>query len=267
MCFNNYAKLSLISSLEFELLNVLAIIPARYASTRFEGKVIVDVVGKPMIQHVYERSIRAEKLSQVIVATDDQRIYDVVEGFGGQVVMTPEAETGSDRIAMVVKDMDCEVVVNVQGDEPLIEPEMINQLVQPFFDDSSVEVSTLKQKIDNESDYLDPNVVKVVTDLNGYALYFSRSSVPGGLERPQVENDLRFRHLGLYAYKRQRLIDFVKWSRTPYEMAEGLEQLRFLENGVQIKVIETEYPAIGVDTPNDLERVRKILEKGVFATS
>ena len=152
MCFNNYAKLSLISSLEFELLNVLAIIPARYASTRFEGKVIVDVVGKPMIQHVYERSIRAEKLSQVIVATDDQRIYDVVEGFGGQVVMTPEAETGSDRIAMVVKDMNCEVVVNVQGDEPLIEPEMINQLVQPFFDDSSVEVSTLKQKIDNRSE-------------------------------------------------------------------------------------------------------------------
>ena len=124
-------------------------IPARYASTRFEGKAIVDIAGKPMIQHVYERSICAEKLSQVIVATDDQRIYNVVEGFGGQAMMTPEAETGSDRIAIVIEDIICEVVVNIEGDELLIEPEMINQLIQPFFDDASVEVSTLKQKIDN----------------------------------------------------------------------------------------------------------------------
>ena len=230
-------------------MNVVAVIPARYASTRFEGKAIVDIAGKPMIQHVYERSICAEKLSQVIVATDDQRIYNVVEGFGGQAMMTPEAETGSDRIAIVIEDINCEVVVNIQGDEPLIEPEMINQLIQPFFDDASVEVSTLKQKIDNEADYLDPNV-----------------PIPGSLERHREGHNLNFRHLGLYAYKKQRLIDFVKWDRTPYEMAEGLEQLRFLENGVRISVVETEYPAIGVDTPNDLERVRKILEKGAFAS-
>ncbi|MBD68600.1 MAG: 3-deoxy-manno-octulosonate cytidylyltransferase [Candidatus Poribacteria bacterium] len=247
-------------------MNVVAVIPARYASTRFEGKAIVDIAGKPMIQHVYERSICAEKLSQVIVATDDQRIYNVVEGFGGQAMMTPEAETGSDRIAIVIEDINCEVVVNIQGDEPLIEPEMINQLIQPFFDDASVEVSTLKQKIDNEADYLDPNVVKIVTDLSDYALYFSRAPIPGGLERHREGHNLNFRHLGLYAYKKQRLIDFVKWDRTPYEMAEGLEQLRFLENGVRISVVETEYPAIGVDTPNDLERVRKILEKGAFAS-
>jgi len=247
-------------------LNVVAVIPARYASTRFEGKAIVDIAGKPMIQHVYERSICAEKLSQVIVATDDRRIYHVVEGFGGRVVMTPEAETGSDRIAMVAEGMNCEVVVNIQGDEPLIEPEMINQLIQPFFDDASVEVSTLKQKIDNEADYLDPNVVKVVTDLNGYALYFSRAPIPGSLESRRKDHSLNFRHLGLYAYKRQRLLDFVKWDRTPYEMAEGLEQLRFLENGVRIQVVETGYPAIGVDTQNDLERVQKILEKGALAS-
>jgi 3-deoxy-manno-octulosonate cytidylyltransferase (CMP-KDO synthetase) len=239
---------------------IIGVIPARYASSRFEGKALVNIHGKPMVQHVYERASRAETLDSVVVATDNQRIYDAVVGFGGNVVMTPECPTGTDRVAYVAETLDCDVVANIQGDEPLLEPAMLNQLVQPFLDNPEVQVSTLKQRVIDEADYRDPNVVKVVTDLGGRALYFSRASIPGNLSNAWNPDNPTYRHVGLYAYRRERLIAFTGWERTPYETSEGLEQLRFLENGIPIHVVETEYPLIGVDVPADLERVLAILE-------
>ena len=204
-------------------------------------------------------------LSQVIVATDDQRIYDAVKGFGGNVQMTGECATGTDRVTAVAKQLTCDVVVNVQGDEPLLEPEQIDMMLQPFIDRPEVQVCTLKERIYTMEDFLDPNVVKVVTNLQGDALYFSRSSIPSTPINKQHNfdpNALVYRHIGLYAFRKEQLLAFTSWERTPYEIVEGLEQLRFLENGVPIHVVETDIPLIGVDVPADLERVKQILEKG-----
>ena len=173
--------------------------------------------------------------------------------------MTAHSPTGTDRVARVASQLDCDVVANIQGDEPLLEPAMIDQMIQPFLDDPDVEVSTLKQRVEKAADYRDVNVVKVITDLNGFALYFSRASVPGNLSDEWTPTGPMFRHVGLYAYRRERLVEFTQWPRTPYETAEGLEQLRFLEHGVGIRIVETAYPLIGVDTPADLERVLEIL--------
>ena len=240
-------------------MKIVGIIPARYASSRFEGKALADILGKPMVQHVYERSCRAATLDEVVVATDDQQIYDAVAAFGGAVAMTPDCPTGTDRVAAVAETLDCDVVANIQGDEPLLEPAMIDQMIHPFLDDPTVQVSTLKQRIDNEVDYRDVNAVKVATDLGGFALYFSRASIPGNLSDAWIPKNPIYRHVGLYAYRRQQLIVFTKWERTPHENSEGLEQLRFLENGVRIRVVETEHSLIGVDVPADLERVLAIL--------
>ncbi|MCZ6677046.1 MAG: 3-deoxy-manno-octulosonate cytidylyltransferase [Candidatus Poribacteria bacterium] len=240
-------------------MKIVGIIPARYASSRFEGKALADILGKPMVQHVYERATRAKTLDAVIVATDDQRIYDAVAGFGGEVAMTPECPTGTDRVAAVAETLDCDVVANIQGDEPLLEPAMLDGMIQPFLDEPDVQVSTLKQRVDSEADYRDANVVKVVTDRDGFALYFSRASIPGNLSNAWTPTNPIYRHVGLYAYRRARLLEFTKWERTPYESSEGLEQLRFLEHGIRIRVVETEHPLIGVDVPADLERVLKVL--------
>ena len=245
---------------EFRNVKIVGVIPARYASSRFQGKALVDILGKPMVQQVYERAARAKTLDAVVVATDDQRIYDAVTGFGGQVVMTsPDCPTGTERVAVVAETLDCDVVANIQGDEPLLEPVVIDQMIQPFLDDPSVEVSTLKQRVENEADYRDPNVVKVVTDLHGFALYFSRASTPGNLSNHWLQTHPNYRHVGLYAYRRECLLAFTQWESTPYENAEGLEQLRFLEHGVRIRVVETEHLLIGVDVPADLDRVLEIL--------
>ena len=242
-------------------MKIIGVIPARYASSRFEGKALADIRGKPMVQHVYERASRAKTLNEVIIATDDKRIYDAVDGFGGKVVMTAsDCPTGTERVAIVAEMMECDVVANIQGDEPLLEPAMIDQLIQPFLDDPSVQVSTLKQQVENEADYRDPNVVKLVTSLDGFALYFSRGAIPGNLANNWIQTNPIYRHVGLYAYRREQLLAFTKWERTPYEISEGLEQLRFLENSVRIRVVETEHLAIGVDTPADLERVLSILK-------
>ena len=242
-------------------MKIIGVIPARYTSSRFEGKALADIFGKPMVQHVYERASRAKTLNEVIVATDDKRIYDAVAGFGGEVVMTtPDCPTGTERVAIVAEMLDCDVVANIQGDEPLLEPAMIDQLIQPFLDNPSVEVSTLKQRVENETDYRDPNVVKLVTSLDGFALYFSRGAIPGNLSNNWIQTNPIYRHVGLYAYRREQLLAFTKWERTPYEISEGLEQLRFLEHSVRIRVVETEHPAIGVDIPADLERVLSILK-------
>lgn len=241
-------------------MKIVGVIPARYASSRFEGKALADILGKPMVQHVYERASCAKTLNEVVIATDDRRIYDAVIRFGGTVVMTPECPTGTDRVAYVAETLDCDVVANIQGDEPLLEPALIDQLLQPFLDSPDVQISTLKQRINSARDYRDVNVVKVVTDRRGRALYFSRAPIPGNLSDGWIPTHPIYRHVGLYAYRRERLIEFTRWERTPHEISEGLEQLRFLEHGIPIHVVETEYSLIGVDVPADLERVLAILE-------
>lgn len=256
-------------------ITTIGIIPARYASSRFEGKPLVDIFGKPMVQHVYERACKAETLDAVIVATDDRRIYDAVVGFGGNVQMTGECATGTERVARVAERLTCDIVVNIQGDEPLLEPAQLNLMIRPFMEArlqsaptrpepvgavsnraQEVQVSTLKQRINTVADYQDVNVVKVVTDLQGNALYFSRASMPGRIDAAALPDFPVYRHVGLYAYRREQLLAFTRWESTPYEKAEGLEQLRFLEHGVPIHVVETDTPLIGVDVPADLERVK-----------
>ena len=216
-------------------------------------------MGKPMIQHVYERASRAKNLDELTVATDDQRIFDAVKSFGGAVVMTSEQPTGTDRIAEVAAQSDAEILVNVQGDEPVIEPAMIDEVVEPLLEDSSVDLGTLAHRISTEAEYVNPNVVKVIIDQAGFAMYFSRSSIPyikfGGW-RADVPI---YRHVGLYVYRRYALLDFAQRSPAPFEALEGLEQLRFLENGYRMRVVETSYRSIGVDTPEDLENVKKMM--------
>lgn len=251
-------------------MRVTAVIPARYASTRFEGKALADIMGKPMVQRVYERTSRASLVSEVIVATDDRRIEEAVKAFGGRVEMTSAShETGTDRLAEVAERIDSEIIVNVQGDEPLIEPAMIDEVIRPLVDDDSVLMGTLKSRVRNLHDFLSPNVVKVVTDRDGFALYFSRSPLPFFRDK---WNDLKdeafasgrllcFKHVGIYVYRREFLIRYARMPQTHLECSEKLEQLRALENGCRIKVVETEHESIGVDSPADLEKVLDKLRK------
>ena len=238
----------------------VGIIPARYASSRFEGKPLANLLGKPMVQHVYESACRAKTLDEVIVATDDQRIYDAVIKFGGNVQMTGPCATGTERVAVVAEQLNCDIVANIQGDEPLLEPIQIDIMLQPFIERPEIQVCTLKQRVETVTDYRDVNVVKVVTNLQGDALYFSRGSIPGKISEDELHKFPVYRHVGLYAYRRKQLLAFTKWNSTPYELAEGLEQLRFLEHGIPIHVVETDTLLIGVDVPADLERVKQILE-------
>ena len=239
---------------------VIGVIPARYKSTRFEGKALADILGKPMVQHVYERACKAKTLDKVLVATDDKRIFSAVKDFGGEVVMTSEScPTGTDRIAEVMDDLDFDIVANIQGDEPLLDPVMVDEMIQPFFDDPEIQVSTLVQPISSEVDYRNPNVVKVSITKDWFAMYFSRASIPSNLDKRWYEGLPAYRHVGLYAYKRDCLLKFTRMPKTQIEKVEKLEQLRLLENGIPIKVVETKYSTIGVDTPADLERVIKVL--------
>lgn len=250
-------------------MKIIAIIPARYGSTRFPGKALAPILGKPMIRHVHERTSLAPSLSEVVVATDDQRIREVVEGFGGRVVMTsPHHQSGTDRIAEAVRSLDADVVVNVQGDEPLIDPAAIEAALRPLVDDPALSMSTLAVRIASIEDYLSPGVVKVVTDRNGDALYFSRSPVPFvrdlGMGPTQADLDggriVAFKHVGLYVYRRDFLERYATLPQTPLESAEKLEQLRVLENGYRIRVVETGYDSVGVDEPADLEEVVRRME-------
>ena len=241
-------------------LDTVGIIPARYASSRFEGTALGDILGNPMIRHVYERACQSNLLDRVVVATDDQRISDAVSGFGGEAILTGPAETGTDRVANVAESLSDDIIANIQGDEPLLDPKAVDQLLQPFLDDSTTQVTTLMQQIENPDDYYDSNVVKVVVTQSGQAMYFSRSCLPGNLEQEWLASAPNFRHVGLYAFKRSHLLDFTRWERTPYETSEGLEQLRFLENGVSIRVLETKSSSIGIDTPDDLKRLMQFLK-------
>ncbi|MCK8827324.1 3-deoxy-manno-octulosonate cytidylyltransferase [Natroniella acetigena] len=239
-------------------MQVIGIIPARYASTRLPGKPLKEIAGQPMIQHVYQQAVAADSLAQVIVATDDQRIYQAVEDFGGQVEMTSkDHQTGTDRLAEVAQNLEAEIIVNIQGDEPLLNPEMIDQAVEPLLEDSTIQMGTLKHKIIDQQEIDSPHIVKVVTDQDDFALYFSRTAIP----YPRQETGLDYyKHIGLYVYRRDFLLSYTEMEQTPLEEQESLEQLRVLENGYRIKVVETEYEAIGVDTLEDLERVREIVD-------
>jgi 3-deoxy-manno-octulosonate cytidylyltransferase (CMP-KDO synthetase) len=237
---------------------VLVVIPARYASTRFPGKPLADLAGRPMIEHVYRRASAASGVDAVLVATDDDRIAAAVTAFGGEVVMTrPSHASGTDRIAEAIAPRACDIVVNVQGDEPLIDPAMIGELLAPLRADPAVRMSTLRREIADDAEYASPHVVKVVVDRLGDALYFSRAPIPCARD---VRDRLAYRHIGVYAYRRDLLLWLAAQPRTPLETAESLEQLRALEHGIRIRTVPTRYDAIGVDTPEELERVRRRLQ-------
>ena len=211
-----------------------------------------------MIEHVYRRAAAAASIDRVIVATDDERIARAVRGFGGDARMTSAAhQSGTDRLAEVARALDCDVVVNVQGDEPLIEPAMIDEAVAPFARDAALLMTTLRRRISSDADLHNPNVTKVVVDRDDYALYFSRAPIP--YTRPGQPEPSAWRHVGLYAYRRTCLLQLAALPQTALERAEALEQLRALEHGIRIKAIETAYDSIGVDTPEDLERVRRLV--------
>ena len=241
-------------------MKVLCIIPARYASTRLPGKPLSMIAGNPMIQHVYERACQAQLPNEVVVATDNELVEKVVLDFGGKAVMTsPDHPSGTDRLAEVaLMYPDVDVIVNVQGDEPMIPPEVIDRLAEAFNSDADLNMATMKVVMDEE-DYENPAAVKVVTDQQGYALYFSRSLMPYPRNKP--EGFKVFKHVGIYAYRRNFLLKYAALAPTPLEKAESLEQLRALENGYKIKVLESDFQGIGVDTPEDLAAVNALFEK------
>jgi 3-deoxy-manno-octulosonate cytidylyltransferase (CMP-KDO synthetase) len=241
-------------------MKTIGIIPARYGSTRLEGKPLKDICGKPMIQHVYEAAQRAQLIHEVYIATDDPRIVQAVEQFGGNVRLTSlDHKTGTDRIAEVATTLNAEIVVNIQGDEPLLNPHMIDEVIQPFIDEPHLPMSTLCVPILEAEKLNDPNVVKVVFDQRGYALYFSRSLIPYPRKLDQFQ---AYEHLGLYAYRKEFLLDYVALPQSRLEINESLEQLRVLEAGHRLKVIVSAHPydGISVDTLEDLELARTIMQ-------
>jgi 3-deoxy-manno-octulosonate cytidylyltransferase (CMP-KDO synthetase) len=240
---------------------VVAIIPARYRSTRLPGKPLALIDGKTMVEHVSSRAALARSVEAVIVATDDLRIAEAVDGFGGTAVMTSASHaTGTDRLAEVAASLDAEILVNVLGDEPLITPDAIDAAIAPLLSQPDDVVSTLRRRIDDPDDLHTPSVVKVVVDAAGYALYFTRAPIP--FVRPGHQAPAAWRHMGLYVYRRDFLIKLATLPQTPLEQAEGLEQLRILEHGYRIRTVETTVDSIGVDTPEDLARVRRLVEAG-----
>ena len=238
---------------------ILGVIPARFASSRFPGKVLAQISSKSMLQHVYERASLARYLTATIIATDDERVYAAARSFGARVVMTrADHVSGTDRVAEAASAENAELVVNIQGDEPLIDPAAIDAAILPLAHDPEIVMGTLKKAIEDPREITDANVVKVVTDRNGDAIYFSRCPIP--YRRDQATPGTHFKHIGLYVYRRDFLLGYSALPVGPLEQAERLEQLRALENGYRIRVVETECESLGVDTPEDLERVCKLFE-------
>jgi 3-deoxy-manno-octulosonate cytidylyltransferase (CMP-KDO synthetase) len=239
------------------MVDVAGIIPARDGSTRLPGKPLADLGGKPLIRHVYERASQA--LSTVIVATDDERVLQAVRAFGGRAVLTrADHRCGTERVAEVAEGLTADIIVNIQGDEPFIDPPMIREVIAPLVADADLPMATLSRKITSEEDLANPGVVKVVTDHRGDALYFSRSLIP----YPRHSEFCRWReHVGIYAYRRGFLLAYVQWAPTPLEQAESLEQLRVLEHGLPIRVVETAcgQGTFSIDTPEDLARANAYL--------
>ena len=251
---------------------VLVVIPARWGSTRFPGKPLVKILGKPMVQWVLEQTKKAKLVSDVIVATDDHRIYDVVHSLSGKAIMTSsDHQSGTDRIVEVANKIECDIVVNVQGDEPLIPPENIDLVIKTLLMSPDSPVSTLMIAINSRSEMIDPNICKVVFDNKGRALYFTRAPIP--YNRDSIVDDTHFikgdanpkilgyKHIGIYGYAKSFLLKFSKLKVSRLEKLEKLEQLRFLDNGYSIRVVETNQNSIGVDRPEDLNKIENLLDK------
>jgi len=244
-------------------MDAVGIIPARYGSTRFEGKLLADLCGKPVIQHTWENAKKANSIDDLIIATDDKRIYNVAKGFGANVVYTSIShKSGSDRLTEVAASIDANIIVNIQADEPLLYPTMIDDVSGAILKDRALVMSTLCHKINCAAEILDPNVVKVVFDRNGFALYFSRAPIP--YERMGSDDKLQvidyYKHIGIYAYAKDFLFTFKSLPQSRLEKTEKLEQLRVLENGYRIKVIETKFDTIGIDVPEDLEKAVEMIK-------
>ncbi len=242
---------------------VIAIIPARYSSSRFPGKPLALINGKPMIEWVYKSVSQVDALNNVYVATDDARIFNAVTAFGGNALMTSVDHTcGTERLAecaCILNLDDEDIILNIQGDEPLVCPEMVLDLLS-VFDSQDVYMGTLKKRIDNESDLNNPNVVKVICNVDGYAIYFSRYAIPYMRVKGRTKC---FKHIGVYGYKKRFLLEFSDMERTPLEETESLEQLRVIEHGYKIRVKETNYDTVGVDTPEQIFEVERLLEERV----
>ncbi|MDQ5987177.1 MAG: 8-amino-3,8-dideoxy-manno-octulosonate cytidylyltransferase [Syntrophus sp. SKADARSKE-3] len=243
-------------------MNVVCVIPSRYESSRFPGKPLADLCGKPMIQHVYERVLRSKRVSQAAVATDDRRIFEAVTAFGGRAIMTASFHrSGTDRIAeasALLGLADDDIVVNIQGDQPLFEPSQIDEVVAPLIGDPSIPMSTLIYRIVRDEEIADPNAVKTVFDHDGFALYFTRATVPYARDREKAAE--YYKHHGIYAYRRHFLNAFTHLPEGTLERLESLEQLRALEFGYKIKVVITALDSVEVDTPHELARVKAILQ-------
>jgi len=248
--------------------DIIAIIPARYASTRLPGKPLIDIAGKPMIQWVYERTAMAKNIDAVIVATDDERIFDTVVAFGGQAEMTPsDLASGTDRVAFVAENLSAHTIINVQGDEPLIDPQAVDLAADVLLKDDQAVMGTLVTKISNENDLTDENCVRVVFDRNHRALYFSRSVIPfaRGIvpQKSWIDHIPYYLHIGIYSYRREFLLTYKDLPFSVLEQAEKLEQLRALENGYTIKVGVTDFHPVSVDVPQDIDKVQtKLKEMG-----
>jgi 3-deoxy-manno-octulosonate cytidylyltransferase (CMP-KDO synthetase) len=241
---------------------ILGVIPARLASSRFPGKVLAQIASKPMLQHVYERASQARYLTSIIIATDDEQVFEVARNFGARVRMTrADHLSGTDRVAEVASAENHDIIVNIQGDEPLIDPDAIDAAILPMVHDTDIQMATLKKKIVDPREIDDPNVVKVITDLNGDAVYFSRLPIPYYRDTHPA---LYYKHIGIYLYQRDFLLGYSALPVGPLEQAERLEQLRALENGLKIRVVETDYESLGVDTPEDLERVATLFEASIL---
>ena len=251
-------------------MRVVAVIPARWDSTRLKGKVLADINGKPMIQHVWERVSRAREVDEVVIAVDKEKVLKVVESFGARAIFTsPEQPSGTDRLAEIASTVEADVFINIQADEPLVHPLMVDELAQVFEYERGIQMATLIKRIHRKEEITDPNVVKVVVDRKGFALYFSRGPIPyvsagniGETAGTPEGGDISgryFKHIGLYSYTKDFLFTYTNLPKSTLELDEKLEQLRVLEHGYKIKTIETRYETIGVDTQEDLEKVREVL--------
>lgn len=256
---SEYNTYNLTAPFQFDSMKVVIVIPARYKSSRLPGKPLADLCGKPMVQHVYERALLAKNAHKVIVATDDLRIFTAVKKFGGNVLMTsPEHQTGTDRVIEVSKRINADIFINVQGDEPLIRPEDIDSLIDQMLSNRSCQVATLCHPVQKE-DALDPNVVKIVRSMDGKALYFSRHLIP--FAREDNHQAIYLKHVGIYGYTAELLKKYDKLPFSQLENMEKLEQLRLIEAGIAINAIEIDSMAQGVDTPEDLARVRQYMTR------
>lgn len=241
---------------------VIGIIPARYASSRFPGKPLADIAGKPMIQRVWERANKAKHTEKIIIATDDKRIYDSVKKFTDNVMMTPlELQSGSDRVAFTAQNQEADIIINIQGDEPFINPAEVDQVAEILMNDTQAVMGTLIKKIDKVQELESSNTAKVVIDREGYALYFSRSPIPCNRDFSDKQEWLKhstyYKHVGIYSYRKSFLETFSRCECSPLEKVEKLEQLRVLENGYRIKTAVTDYEPVCVDTKEDLQRARE----------